>query len=192
MVLLDGGLRTPGLSPPTIAGPKRVAPECRRRAGMPVPTSLRGGALRRSVAAARMRRRSRGAEAGVSGRTVSNAGVCAGLHRNQVREVVQRMLGHRSATLTLDLYGHLFDDDLGPVADSMHRGALAAADSLRTEQGSDADTTEETAPYLRHSSAPSGTRTHTWRILSPLPLPIGLWGRADHTLPTRTPVPEYP
>jgi hypothetical protein len=33
----------------------------------------------------------------------------------------------------LDLYGHLFDDDLDPVADAMNRGALAAADSLRTE-----------------------------------------------------------
>ena len=27
------------------------------------------------------------------------------------------------------------------------------------------------------SGAPSRTRTDTWRILSPLPLPIGLWGR---------------
>ncbi|MBO0852588.1 MAG: hypothetical protein J2P18_02325 [Nocardia sp.] len=28
----------------------------------------------------------------------------------------------------------LFDDDLDPVAASMHRGALAAADHLRTEE----------------------------------------------------------
>ncbi|WP_280243518.1 tyrosine-type recombinase/integrase [Nocardia abscessus] len=48
-------------------------------------------------------------------------------------KVVQKMLGHKTATLTLDLYGHLFDDDLDPVADAMNRGALAAADSLRTE-----------------------------------------------------------
>ncbi|WP_280410051.1 tyrosine-type recombinase/integrase [Nocardia brasiliensis] len=48
-------------------------------------------------------------------------------------KVVQRMLGHKTATLTLDLYGHLFDDDLGPVADAMNRGALAAADELRTK-----------------------------------------------------------
>ncbi|MEA3532068.1 MULTISPECIES: tyrosine-type recombinase/integrase [Nocardia] len=53
-------------------------------------------------------------------------------------KVVQKMLGHKTATLTLDLYGHLFDDDLDPVADAMNRGALAAAaDSLRTE-GADA------------------------------------------------------
>ena len=33
--------------------------------------------------------------------------------------------------------------------------------------------------YLRKHRAPSGTRTHTVRILSPLPLPIGLWGRCS-------------
>lgn len=47
-------------------------------------------------------------------------------------KVVQRMLGHKTATLTLDLYGHLFPDDLDAVADGMDRGARAAADSLRT------------------------------------------------------------
>ena len=35
----------------------------------------------------------------------------------------------------------------------------------------------------KDGGAPSGTRTHTWRILSPLPLPIGLWG------PTTGPTP---
>lgn len=34
---------------------------------------------------------------------------------------VQRMLGHSSAALTLDRYGHLFDDDLGLVADRLHQ-----------------------------------------------------------------------
>ncbi|MGW5455003.1 tyrosine-type recombinase/integrase [Nocardia sp. NPDC003979] len=51
-------------------------------------------------------------------------------------KVVQRMLGHKTATLTLDLYGHLFDEDLDPVAAAMDKGARAAADSLRTEQAS--------------------------------------------------------
>lgn len=37
-------------------------------------------------------------------------------------KVVQRMLGHASAALTLDRYGHLFDDDLDTVADAL--GAL--------------------------------------------------------------------
>ncbi len=47
-------------------------------------------------------------------------------------EVVQKMLGHKTATLTLDLYGHLFPDDLDTVADGMDAGAKAAADQLRT------------------------------------------------------------
>jgi hypothetical protein len=35
----------------------------------------------------------------------------------------------------------------------------------------------ETAPTCKNTGAPSRTRTDTVRILSPLPLPIGLWGR---------------
>lgn len=34
-------------------------------------------------------------------------------------KVVQQMLGHKSATMTLDLYGHLFGDRLDVVADAM-------------------------------------------------------------------------
>ncbi|WP_239524210.1 hypothetical protein [Geodermatophilus normandii] len=34
-------------------------------------------------------------------------------------EVVQTMLGHQSATMTLDLYGHLLADQLDEVADAM-------------------------------------------------------------------------
>jgi hypothetical protein len=44
---------------------------------------------------------------------------------------VQRLLGHKSATLTLDRYGHLFPDDLDAVADAFD----AAADALRTMTG---------------------------------------------------------
>lgn len=47
-------------------------------------------------------------------------------------KVVQRMLGHKTATLTLDLYGHLFADDLDAVAVGMDAGARTAADRLRT------------------------------------------------------------
>jgi len=42
-------------------------------------------------------------------------------------EAVQAMLGHASATLTLDRYGHLFGDDLDAVADRLD---AAARDSL--------------------------------------------------------------
>jgi integrase len=43
-------------------------------------------------------------------------------------KVVQKLLGHKSAVLTLDKYGHLFPDDLSAVADAFD----AAADALRT------------------------------------------------------------
>ncbi len=44
-------------------------------------------------------------------------------------KVVQRLLGHKSATLTLDRYGHLFPDDLDAVAEALNE---SAADDLRT------------------------------------------------------------
>ena len=34
-------------------------------------------------------------------------------------KVVQKLLGHKSAVLTLDKYGHLFPDDLDAVADAL-------------------------------------------------------------------------
>jgi integrase len=43
-------------------------------------------------------------------------------------KVVQQMLGHKSATMTLDQYGHLFGDRLDVVADAMD---TARADALR-------------------------------------------------------------
>ena len=41
-------------------------------------------------------------------------------------KVVQQMLGHKSATMTLDLYGHLFGDRLDEVADALDTAARAA------------------------------------------------------------------
>lgn len=45
-------------------------------------------------------------------------------------KVVQQMLGHASATMTMVLYGHLFADQLEKVADAMD-AARTAADFLR-------------------------------------------------------------
>jgi integrase len=42
-------------------------------------------------------------------------------------KVVQQMLGHKSATMTLDLYGHLYADQLDDVADRLHEAAVRAA-----------------------------------------------------------------
>jgi integrase len=41
-------------------------------------------------------------------------------------KVVQQMLGHKTATLTLDLYGHLFGDQLDVVANAMDAARTAA------------------------------------------------------------------
>lgn len=48
-------------------------------------------------------------------------------------KVVQKLLGHKSATLTLDRYGHLFPDDLDAVAAAFDAAARSTADALRTE-----------------------------------------------------------
>lgn len=48
-------------------------------------------------------------------------------------KAVQRMLGHASAAMTLDVYAGLFDDELDDVAERMGAAAAASADQLRTE-----------------------------------------------------------
>jgi integrase len=64
-------------------------------------------------------------------------------------KVVQSMLGHKSATMTLDLYGHLFGDQLDEVADAMDAARASAqdhADFLRTKPVvSDLDSVRERA-----------------------------------------------
>jgi integrase len=46
-------------------------------------------------------------------------------------KVVQTMLGHQSATMTLDLYGHLLADQLDEVADAMNTARAAGAVACR-------------------------------------------------------------
>jgi hypothetical protein len=52
-------------------------------------------------------------------------------------KVVQQMLGHATASMTLDLYGHLFPDQLDDVADRLDVIGRATADNsadvLRTD-----------------------------------------------------------
>jgi integrase len=57
-------------------------------------------------------------------------------------KAVQRMLGHASAAMTLDVYAGLFDDDLDGVARRMNDAAAGlhpgwAADSVRTDDDED-------------------------------------------------------
>ena len=44
------------------------------------------------------------------------------------------MLGHAKASMTLDTYADLFDEDLDEVADRLDAAIKATADALRTEQ----------------------------------------------------------
>lgn len=69
-------------------------------------------------------------------------GVCDGVRIHDLRhtcaslaissganiKVVQKLLGHKTAVLTLDRYGHLYPDDLDAVATAFD----SAADGLRT------------------------------------------------------------
>ena len=55
---------------------------------------------------------------------------------------VQRMLGHASAAMTLDVYAGLFEDGLDDVADRMDATARAAADRLRTAATSEGTVTD--------------------------------------------------
>jgi integrase len=45
-------------------------------------------------------------------------------------KVVQQMMGHKSATMTLDQYGHLFPDRLDVVADAMDAARLSALSEM--------------------------------------------------------------
>jgi integrase len=47
-------------------------------------------------------------------------------------KAVQRMLGHAKASMTLDVYADLFDEDLDGVADRLDTAIRSAADQLRT------------------------------------------------------------
>jgi integrase len=53
-------------------------------------------------------------------------------------KVVQRMLGHATAAMTLDLYGHLLNDDLTGVADALGKAIESTAVSLRYEEAKSA------------------------------------------------------
>ena len=48
-------------------------------------------------------------------------------------KAIQRMLGHAKASMTLDVYAELFDDDLDGVAVSLDVAIKSAADPLRTK-----------------------------------------------------------
>jgi integrase len=52
-------------------------------------------------------------------------------------EVVQRQLGHATAAMTLDKYGHLYDADLTRAADDLGKAMEATAVRARNEKSQD-------------------------------------------------------
>ena len=52
-------------------------------------------------------------------------------------KVVQRLLGHATAAMTLDRYGHLLNDDLSGVADALGKAIDRTAVLRTSERGSD-------------------------------------------------------
>lgn len=91
---------------------------------------LRNGNFRRNVFDAAAER------AGVTGvtphglrHTAASLAIAAGA----TVVLVQRMLGHSSPSVTLNVYSHLFADDLDTVADRLHQAKInAGADQART------------------------------------------------------------
>jgi integrase len=86
-------------------------------------------------------------------RAVEMSGMPTGLHPHELRhtaaslavsaganvKAVQRMLGHAKASMTLDVYADLFDDDLEAVADRLDEIARTADRGPRTLCGLSAD-----------------------------------------------------
>lgn len=69
--------------------------------------------------------------------TTASLGISAGANV----KVVQRLLGHVTAAMTLDRYGHLLSDDLAGVADASGKAVESTAVSLRYS-GTDHDEAE--------------------------------------------------
>jgi integrase len=63
-------------------------------------------------------------------------------------KAVQRMLGHASAAMTLDVYADLFDDDLDSVASALDRSARNAALATQWPHGRGQRSTEPAGPTL--------------------------------------------
>jgi integrase len=61
-------------------------------------------------------------------------------------KVLQTLMGHKTATLTLDRYGHLYPDDLRTIGDALDDGARAAAASLRTQGAPTGNTALHSVP----------------------------------------------
>jgi integrase len=74
-------------------------------------------------------------------------------------KAVQRMLGHASAAMTLDVYSGLFDDDLGALADRMdaaHEASVTRRNGGRAGAGLRPIEKGATAGVVGRSNPPAG------------------------------------
>jgi integrase len=75
-------------------------------------------------------------------------------------KVVQKMLGHKSATMTLDQYGHLFDDRLDDIADRLDAAArLADVYPMCTDDRGD--------EAIESDEKPGGPQMQAFRLVPP-------------------------
>ncbi len=90
---------------------------------------------------------------------------------------VKRLIGHQTASMALDQYGRLFSDDFTKVAQGLDTAALAALKRIAVRLRYAVRGLSVLKPlYLRFLGALGGIRTHTGRVLSPFPLPVGIRG----------------
>ena len=70
-------------------------------------------------------------------------------------KAVQRQLGHASAAMTLDLYGHLYEEDLDALSEALDRrfAAATAEPQTRSERAS----SDSPAPLYRPERAPGAS-----------------------------------
>lgn len=102
-------------------------------------TDLRGGVLRNSNWRTRVFRPAvRKCQAAddrfptITPHDLRHTAASLAVHERANVKAVQRMLGHAKASMTLDTYADLFDEDLDEVADRLDAAIQAAADALRT------------------------------------------------------------
>ncbi len=78
--------------------------------------------------------------------TAASLAVSAGVNI----KALQRMLGHASAAMTLDVYSDLFDDDLDAVGVALHHAVSAASVGNRGQRlWAQTRPGDEKAPHLR-------------------------------------------
>ena len=74
-------------------------------------------------------------------------------------KTVQAQLGHKTATMTLDQYGHLFPDDLDDVADKMDDLASGCAQNVPKREAGHAEICSDLLTNRKFCCGAAGNRT---------------------------------